>query len=168
MLSPYQHMQIISQITKYKLSKSQILWWLSLLPMLQIALRNHSTHDDLPNRSHLSTQIYTTCRFKTKIKWMGTPDGITSTIVHGIKHWETSLYNPSHSQWAPTYGSVLLTDIHITQAYSEQTRHVSWDSFIRGRISAAWVKAYFHHKQVKQKHITSSTACTSILIQLVL
>jgi hypothetical protein len=78
------------------------------------------------------------------------------------------MYEPSYSQKAPTAGSVLPTDILITQAYSDQTRLIGWDNLLRGRISVFWGKAYLHHKQVKQKCIRSSSTWTSSLIKLLL
>jgi hypothetical protein len=105
---------------------------------------------------------------KEILKHIGIPDDLASIIIHGIEHWERSVYDPSFNQRGPTYGSVLPTDILLTQAYSEQTRCVGCDNFLRGRISVLWGKAYVHHNQIKQKHITSLTTWTSSLIHLIL
>jgi hypothetical protein len=105
---------------------------------------------------------------KDKIIRIGTPEDVTSAITHDIEHWEISMNDPSYSQKAPTAGSVLPTVILITQAYSDQTRIVSWDNFLRGRIIVFCGKAYLHHKQVKQKCITSSSSWTLSLIKLLL
>lgn len=79
-------------------------------------------------------------------------------LSHGLLNTgaQKHLYNPEAiccglSWWiltdsdspprVPTYGSVLLADIMITSAFSEQGQ-LGWDQLLRGRVSSRWGKAY--------------------------
>lgn len=125
---------------------------------------NHmlSCSSDAP-KAYRTSQLQ---ELKSKLTQIGTPEDITISILHGIENWEISMYETSFCQRAPTCGSVRPTDILITQAYTEQ-RHIGWDSFLRGRITKLWNKAY-QHVYTKANNTTSSTSWSSKLIKVIL
>ncbi len=71
-----------------------------------------------------------------------TPVTIISCIHHGIIVEWTRHGQVSQNIRAQNSGSVHSLDIALTQAYIDQSKHIGWDQFLRGRISTHWSKAF--------------------------
>jgi hypothetical protein len=79
---------------------------------------------------------------KTKLLALQTPSPIVNAILQGLQQWERQQLDITLKLRAPTYGSVQPLSVAITQAFTEQSTKISWESFLRGRISKKWGKAY--------------------------
>jgi hypothetical protein len=66
---------------------------------------------------------------------IGTPQSITHSIVHSISTWTDSQSTDSQQIHAPNRGSVVMIDVLLTQAFTEQTTDVGWDHFLWGQVS---------------------------------
>jgi hypothetical protein len=65
----------------------------------------------------------------------------------------------------PNSGSVRSIDIALTQAFRDQTRHIGWDQFLRGRRSIHWHKAFMISTASNEKDAISwSTGLISLLL----
>lgn len=71
---------------------------------------------------------------------IGSPDDLVAAILYGISNWCNIQQGLQSSQQAPMLGLLNPTSARITQVYSEQTRLLGWDNFLRGQISILWVK----------------------------
>ena len=89
-----------------------------------------------------------------KLQRIKTPQKIIECIQHGLTKWE-SLNQESITMSAPTYGSVRPLDIALTQAFRDQTKHIGWEHFLKGRISIHWCKAFHIGSPKSQEDATS-------------
>ncbi len=92
------------------------------------------------------------------LKAAGTPDDLSEAILHGIKSWCQIQQGLQLTQRSPTYGSLNPISVAVTQAYSEQTRLLGWDNFLRGRISKLWSIAYSKCKPSPMQSLSQWTA----------
>jgi hypothetical protein len=75
-----------------------------------------------------STQLDTV---REKLDKLDTPTELTSSIIHGIEHWASAIYDSSQQVHPPSRGSVIPVDMLLMQAYSDQTNSISWDNFLQ-------------------------------------
>ncbi len=95
---------------------------------------------------------------------IGTPPNITYSITYGILCWTNSQDRPNQQIRAPTRGSVMVADVLLTQAFTEQTIDIGWDQFLRGRVSLMWSKAFSAYKSLGNTRNVDSLSWSKQLI----
>jgi hypothetical protein len=87
----------------------------------------------------LSRELFAQKLYDTRTN-LHTPQQIINAIKHGSHHWikETD----PHQVKALTRGSMLLGDIFLTVAFTEQYHSIGWHHLYLGYVSTSWEKAY--------------------------
>jgi VanZ family protein len=79
-------------------------------------------------------------KYKESLQDVGTPDELVTYFLHGITTWTKMQQGELFRQIAPTVGDI--SKAVATAVYSEQTRLVGWEAFLRGRICQSWADVY--------------------------
>lgn len=82
--------------------------------------------------------------------------------------WNINQNQPSAPQRSSFYGSLKPDDILITPTYSEQTRLIGWENFLRGQISKLWGITLLKHHTSAHSNISSVNNWPSKLISCIL
>jgi hypothetical protein len=100
----------------------------------------------------------------TSLKQLGTPQPIIMTIHHGSSNWISDT-EPSKVK-ALTRGSLRISDIYLTVAFTEQYHSIGWQHLFLGHLTHSREKAYMAYKGKQTSHTValhwSSAVITSL------